>query len=221
VIGLAKGGYDPEKMMDTGLAISFDALFEKWPELEIINKKMALAWENRLEKLGYGGNTLSTNHENSNITTNDKAIVFGNRTIKWFIALTIGILVVIAYNKFRTFDDFEKNPEKQSPVLEHSLPINDLNDSKVSYAPFEYTINEHQPQFIKDAQTSLSVVFQNIDGEDFVSLNISPIGEQSFVRAVLSGNTEEFKSSVGVFNVQILSIDYSSKKVVVQVSRKS
>jgi len=198
-------------------------------------------------------------------------IVLGNKTIEWFIALTIGILVatdahswaqtemkfakywftknqgvranyipVIAYNTFRIFDGFEKKPEKQPPVSESSSvdtlidysekPLekqslisepSSVDELKVSYTPFEYTINEHQPQFIKDAQTSLSVIFQNIDGEDFVSLNISPTGEQSFVRAVLSGYTEEFKSSVGVFNVQILSIDYDNKKVVVQVSRKS
>lgn len=95
-------------------------------------------------------------------------------------------------------------------------------DSEKAFGnPFEYAIHEHQPQFINDAQTSLSVVFRNIEGEEFVSLNISPTGEKAFVRAVLNGYTEEFRSSAGVFNVQVLNTDYDNKKVVVQASRKS
>jgi hypothetical protein len=182
--------------------------------------------------------------ENADELKNRKnhAVQSVKKIIPWLVGLIIVILIVtFASDKFRTLiddsekaqvkqspvsepssvdiliDDSEKPPEKQSPVSEPSS----VDELKVSYAPFEYTINEHQPQFIKDAQTSLSVAFQNIYGGDIVSLNISPIGEQSFVRAVFSGYTEEFKSSTGVFNVQILSIDYSNKKVVVQVSRKS
>ncbi|CAN2041679.1 hypothetical protein GMMP15_560082 [Candidatus Magnetomoraceae bacterium gMMP-15] len=100
---------------------------------------------------------------------------------------------------------------------EPSLSSNDLKSS----SPFEYTINEHQPQFVQDAQASLSVNFQKIYGADVVSLNISPISEKASVHAVRNGDMEKFKSSKGVFNVQILDIDYSNKKVVVQISRKS
>ncbi len=144
-------------------------------------------------------------------------IVLGNRAIQIF-ALILTLIATVATKEVRVFVGLEKAQIKRPSMSEPALSDDDL---KASYAPFEYTVNEHQSRFVKDAQTSLSVVFQNIDGEDFVSLNISPTGEKSSVRAVLSGYTEEFKSSSGVFNVQILNIDYDSKKVVVQVSRKS
>ncbi len=51
VIGLATEGYKQEVIMDTGLATRFDPLFEKWPELEIINNKVAQTWEKRLVEL--------------------------------------------------------------------------------------------------------------------------------------------------------------------------
>jgi hypothetical protein len=55
VIGLVTEGYKSEVMLNTGLATRFDALFKKWPELEIINNEAAQAWDKRLKKLGYGG----------------------------------------------------------------------------------------------------------------------------------------------------------------------
>jgi len=67
VIGLATAGYDQEVIMDTGLATRFDALFEKWPELEIINKKVVQAWEKRLRELGGESESLSP-HKNTGIT---------------------------------------------------------------------------------------------------------------------------------------------------------
>ncbi|HIE01839.1 MAG TPA: trypsin-like serine protease [Thiotrichaceae bacterium] len=50
VIGLAVRDYDRDVMSDTGLATRFELLFEKWPELEIINDKVAQAWETGLVK---------------------------------------------------------------------------------------------------------------------------------------------------------------------------
>jgi len=151
--------------------------------------------------------------------------IAGNSTIQWFIGLIIAILTLIATfatDEFRTFIGLGEPHVKQIPVQEKPpLSVDELDESKASYTPFAYTLNEHQPQFVKEAKTSLSVVFQNIDGEEFVSLTIFPTGENSFIHAVLSGYTEEFKSTAGVFNVQILSIDYDNKKVVVQISRKS
>jgi hypothetical protein len=54
VIGLATEGYKQEVIMDAGLMTRFDPLFEKWPELEIINNKVAQTWEKRLVKLDEG-----------------------------------------------------------------------------------------------------------------------------------------------------------------------
>ncbi|MCI5209190.1 MAG: hypothetical protein D3910_10435 [Candidatus Electrothrix sp. ATG2] len=141
-------------------------------------------------------------------------VLLGNRTIQ-LVGLVIAVLtliVTVAPNEVRILIGLEK-ANNQSP-----LPR--LDEPKVFYGPFEYTVREHQPQFVKDAQISLSVVFQKIQGESFVSLNTSPVGEKTSVRAVLNGYTEEFKSSAGVFNVQVLNIDYDSKKVVLQINRK-
>lgn len=52
VIGLATEGYKLDVIMDVGLATRFDALFQNWPELEIINNKVAKAWDERLLELG-------------------------------------------------------------------------------------------------------------------------------------------------------------------------
>jgi len=134
------------------------------------------------------------------------------------IVALLTLIATVANKEVRILVGLEEVQINQTPV---SGTLSSDKNLKISYAPFEYTMHEHQPQFVKDAQASLSVVFQNIDGEDFVSLNISPTGKKSSVRAVLSGYTEEFKSSAGFFNVQVLNIDYDNKKVVVQVIRKS
>jgi S1-C subfamily serine protease len=49
VIGLVTEGYNPDVIMDTGLAIRFEALFEKWYELEAINNRVAQSWDEHLE----------------------------------------------------------------------------------------------------------------------------------------------------------------------------
>ena len=72
LIGLATEGYKQDVIMDTGLATRFDALFEKWPELDTINNKVVQAWEKRLLELGYGSNDSSNPHKNTDVTPNDK-----------------------------------------------------------------------------------------------------------------------------------------------------
>lgn len=141
-------------------------------------------------------------------------------TILGSVATILALIVTVATDsKLRVLIGLENADIKQQSVSEPqqqsvSEPL------KVSYSPFEYTVHEHQAQFVKDAQASLSVIFRNIEGEEFVSLNISPVGGKASVHAVLNGYTEEFRSSSGVFNVQVLNIDYENRKVVVQVSRK-
>ncbi|NOQ35313.1 MAG: hypothetical protein GQ569_05385 [Methylococcaceae bacterium] len=116
----------------------------------------------------------------------------------------------------------EKTPTDESPVAIEKITTSEPTKKlKVSSSPFQYTLQEHQPQFIKNAKSSLSITFQNLAGEDFVKLNIAPVGEKSSSYAILDGYTEDFKSAKGLFTVQILSIDYNNKKVIVQVSRKS
>ncbi len=86
---------------------------------------------------------------------------------------------------------------------------------------FQYTLQAHQPLFIKKAKSSLSITFPNLVGEASVKLNIAPIGGKSSSHTIIDGYTKNFKSAKGRFTVQILNIDYENKKVIVQVSRKS
>ena len=48
IIGLAQGARQAETMTDTGLAVWFDMLFEKWAEFEKINEEVVRCWEKRL-----------------------------------------------------------------------------------------------------------------------------------------------------------------------------
>jgi len=81
----------------------------------------------------------------------------------------------------------------------------------------EYSIFENQPQFVAFAQTRLSIQFQNVAGEEFVSLSISPQGYQSTVYAIVGGKTIEFDSSTGKYSLSVLNIDYQAKTISVQV----
>ena len=81
----------------------------------------------------------------------------------------------------------------------------------------EYSIFENQPQFIPFAQTRLSIQFQNVGGEEFVSLSISPQGKKSAVYAIVGGKTIEFDSSTGKYSLSVLNIDYQAKTISVQV----
>ena len=84
--------------------------------------------------------------------------------------------------------------------------------------PFSATLHESQPQVIKEAETGLSVIFN--EEYNIVTLTIAPDGRQSSNHAVLNGYSEEFTSSAGVFLVHVLSADWNSRTVAVQVSRK-
>lgn len=111
----------------------------------------------------------------------------------------------------------EDTVSQQHTVMQDQRNVTVPDDQAV---PQNYTLIEHQPLFVQEAQVNLSVLFQNYEGQKFVSLNIAPAGKESSVHSVLKGYTEEFTSSVGVFNVQILDIDYNKRKVVLQVNRK-
>lgn len=134
-------------------------------------------------------------------------IILGKKSIQ-LVALILTLIATVATKEVRNCIGLGDVQEDQSGY----------DNPTPSYAPFEYTLNEHEPLFIQNVRTSLSIIFQNFEGEEFVSLNISPIGKKSSTYAVLRGNTKKFKSSVGVVNVQILNIDYDNRKVVLQVS---
>ncbi|MCI5137553.1 MAG: hypothetical protein D3922_03865 [Candidatus Electrothrix sp. AR1] len=154
----------------------------------------------------------------------DKSVVFT------LIALIIGFLTLVAtftVPEIRDFfgmeEKFVSPPPKVFPLPEpKSTPSAQKVPAEVPVppAPTEYAIHDNQSRFVEQAQTTLSVAFQNIEGQEFVRLIISPIGKKSSRHAMLTGDTEEFTSSAGVFLVQMLTIDYDDKKVVIQVNRK-
>jgi hypothetical protein len=49
VVGLVVAGYNPEKMLNAGLATRFQPLFQKWRELEQINQAVAKRWIKQLK----------------------------------------------------------------------------------------------------------------------------------------------------------------------------
>ncbi len=154
----------------------------------------------------------------------DKGIVF---TIIALIIATLTLVATFTVPEIRDFFGLEEEsvspppevrpvPEPQTAPPVQKVPAEVL----VPPAPTEYAILDNQSRFVKEAKTNLSVAFQDIEGQEFVRLIISPIGKKSSRHAMLTGDAEEFTSSAGVFLVQILTIDYDDKKVVIQVNRK-
>lgn len=120
----------------------------------------------------------------------------------------------------------QQKPEPARPRIETppSKPVLKIQQQHVekpkpSSGPFSATLHENQPQSIKEAKTSLSIIFNK--EYNIVTLTIAPDGKQTPNRAVENGYVEEFTSSAGDFLVHVLNVDWSSRTVTVQVSRKS
>jgi hypothetical protein len=108
----------------------------------------------------------------------------------------------------------ETPPVKQAAVSRPPV----IYKEKEPAGPKKCTIGENKSQRIEEAETNLSIIFNK--EYEIVTLTISPDGKQSSNRAVLNGYTEEFTSSAGVFLVNVLNVDWNSRTVTVQVSRK-
>jgi len=159
--------------------------------------------------------------------------VVTNGTFQWFVGIIVAItgLIIALLTYMQNRRDVKVPDDQVAPPqqVEHKATHKDtvmqdqrnVTDSDDQAVPQNYTLIEHQPLFAREARTNLSVLFQTIEGEEFVSLNIAPAGREASVRPVLRGYTEDFTSSDGVFNVQILDIDYSRRKVAIYVSRKT
>jgi outer membrane biosynthesis protein TonB len=86
--------------------------------------------------------------------------------------------------------------------------------------PQEYTIGENKSEFAKEAKARLSVSFHDDTGEITAKITISPAGKDSIVLPTVGSGSQEFASSTGVFLVHVLNVDWNSRTVTVQVSRK-
>ena len=154
----------------------------------------------------------------------DKGVVL---TIITLIIGTLTLLATFTVPEIRDFfgmeEKFVSPPPKVSPLTgpKSTSPVQKVPaEVPVPPAPTEYAIHDNQSRFVEEAKTNLSVAFQDIEGQEFVRLIISPIGKKNSRHAMLTGDTEEFASSAGVFLVQMLTIDYDDKTVVIQVNRK-
>lgn len=143
------------------------------------------------------------------------------------IATVVGVVTTYAPSERK--DSFVLNLSRNATgaIVEKSVISNPTGarfntpNNPTSLGRYEYTISENQPKFIEGIQTNLSVAFQNVGGERFARLTISPMGYKSSISAILAGYTEEFVSSIGTYNVQITSVDYDNRNIVVQVSKKA
>lgn len=122
------------------------------------------------------------------------------------IVAVIAVVVTITTPELRSF--FGLNDGDTRPNLPVVQPA----------GPQEYIIGENKSEFIKEANAGLSVAFH--DEYKTASITIAPAGKQAVVRPVLNGYTEEFTSSTGTFLVNVLNVDWDSRTVTVQVSRK-
>ena len=86
--------------------------------------------------------------------------------------------------------------------------------------PQEYTIGEKKSELVKEAKARLSVSFHDDTGEITAKITISPAGKDSITLPTVGIGSQEFASSTGVFLVHVLNVDWDSRTVTVQVSRK-
>ena len=96
-----------------------------------------------------------------------------------------------------------------------------VHEEKKPSGPQEYTIGENKSEFAKEANTRLSVAFHNIGSEETASVTIAPSGKNAIILPTVGGgNSKEFTSSTGVFLVSVLNVNWNSRTITVQVSRK-
>ena len=144
---------------------------------------------------------------------NDNNRKWDKQLVVAVIAIIVGAVVTIATPELRKLFCLEKTaPPVTAPQMELTTETEPSN-------PQKYIISENTSQFIKDAETELSVHFN--EEYNIVTITIAPDGKQSSNHAVENGYTEEFTSSTGVFLVHVLKIDWNSRTVTVQLSRKS
>jgi outer membrane biosynthesis protein TonB len=86
--------------------------------------------------------------------------------------------------------------------------------------PQEYTIGENKSELVQEAKTRLSVSFHDDTGETTAKITISPAGKEKITLPTVGIGSQEFASSTGVFLVSVLNVDWDSRTITVQVSRK-
>lgn len=182
--------------------------------------------------------------ENDNNNSNNNESKWDKNLIVGVIAIVVGAVVTIATPELRKFFYLERErSESPSP----SLPVPQLEPKKLQpkpetqptesagvqqapaaheavkepIGPQEYTLGENKSELIQEAKTKLSVAFRNIGGKEIARVTITPDVNEQIILPTVGIGSKEVSSSTGVFLVQILNVDWDSRTVTVQVSRKS
>ncbi|MCW5205372.1 hypothetical protein VU08_00340 [Desulfobulbus sp. F5] len=165
-----------------------------------------------------------------------------NNDSKWdknFVAavVVVGAVVTIATPELRKLFCLEKDnpaPQQQtvqtvpqpSPTPAESAaepkpkpPV--VHTAKEPAVPYECTIGDNKSEFVEEANTNLSVKFHNIGGEDTAIVTITPDVKEQIILPTVGSGSKEFSSSTGIFLFHVLNVDWNSRTVTVQVSRKS
>ncbi len=119
----------------------------------------------------------------------------------------------------------QPEPKAISPKIETppakpaALKPSVFHKAKEADGPQECTIGENKSQRIEEAETDLSIIFN--EEYKIVTLTISPDGKEQITLPTVGSGSKEFASSTGTFQLHILNVDWNSRTITVQVSRKS
>lgn len=155
-----------------------------------------------------------------------------------FIIAVIAVVVTITTPELRNYFGLEKGnppaPAPQPEIIPPKIEKPSVKPAAVpkpkppviheaaqeSADPQEYTIGENKSELVKEAKTRLSVSFHDDTGATTAKITIAPAGKESIVLSTVGSGSQEFASSTGVFLVHVLNVDWNSRAVMVQVSRK-
>jgi len=73
------------------------------------------------------------------------------------------------------------------------------------------TIAEGELQHIENADTDVSVIFQNMNGERYITLQIMPAGKDAIIRPVFGNQPVSFEPSGKKCTMQVAKIDFANK----------
>jgi len=138
----------------------------------------------------------------------------------------LALVVAVTTPEVRKWLRLEKdNPAPQQQTVPPPVPKREPQHVEKSKpppsGPFSATLHENQLQRIEAAKTSLTAAFYNNTGEITAKLTITPDGKEQITLPTVGSGSKEFPSSTGSFLVHILNVDWNSRTITVQVSRKS
>ncbi len=157
------------------------------------------------------------------------------------VVAVIAVVVTVTTPELRHFFGLEEDnpPVPSEPLTQSPMPISKVQTEPSQPAagvqskqkqsienpmppsgPFSATLHENQPQLIDAAKTSLTAAFYNNTGAITAKLTITPDIKEQITLPTVGIGSKEFASSTGVFLVHIFNVDWNSRTITVQVSRK-